>query len=88
LRSAAVGGGILAVGALAAGVASEEAGLLFGAALLYTGVGAGVGAGIDALVEGRRVIYASSNSARIKLTVAPVLSGPGKGVLVSLRLTR
>ena len=57
-------------------------------ALMYGGIGAGIGTGIDALIEGRRVIYASSTSAGTKLTVAPIFSRARKGVLVSLRLSR
>ena len=85
----AVGGGLAAV-AMAATLAYEDtaAGYVVGAALIYGGIGAGIGAGIDAMVEGRRVIYASSGSPATRLTIAPLLGGPRKGVLVSLRLTR
>ena len=84
----AIGGRFAALGMAASGVSSEDAGLFVVGALIYSGIGAGIGVGVDALVEGRRVIYASSTSARTKLTMAPVLSGPRKGVLVSLRLRR
>jgi hypothetical protein len=53
--------------------------------LMYGGIGAGIGAGFDALIEGRRVIYARSGSARSTLTVAPLLGKSRKGVRLSLR---
>lgn len=51
-----------ALGALAIAAAASEGETAFGviAAALYSGIGAGIGVGIDALVEGRRVIYAGS----------------------------
>jgi len=85
----AVGGSLAAVGiALTVAEGGADAALFVGAALVYSGIGAGIGAGIDALIEGQRVIYANPGSPRARLSVAPVLRGPRKGVLVSLRLTR
>lgn len=85
----AVGGGLAAVGmALTAAEGDADAGIFVGAALVYSGIGAGIGAGVDALIEGQRVIYANPGSPRAGLSVAPMLRGPRKGVLVSLRLTR
>ena len=85
----AVGGGLAAVGiALMAAEGEADAGLIAGAALIYSGIGAGIGAGIDALVEGQRVIYANPGSPAARLSVVPVLRGPRKGVLVSLRFSR
>lgn len=81
-----VGGGLAAL-AIAVDGEYADAGVLVAAALIYSGVGAGIGAGIDALIEGQRVIYANPGSSRARLSVAPVLRGPRKGVLVSLRLT-
>jgi hypothetical protein len=52
---------------------------------MYGGIGAGIGTGVDALIEGRRVIYARSNSPGATLTVAPMLRGSRKGVRLSLR---
>ena len=85
----AIGAGIAGLG-IAASVNSSDAdaGLFVIAGLIYSGIGAGIGVGIDALVEGRRVIYARSSGTSGKLTVVPVFSGPRKGVLVSLRLSR
>jgi hypothetical protein len=84
----AVGGGLAA-----AAVATTSAdgyvntGYFAVALLSYAGIGAGIGAGIDALIEGPRVIYASPVSPTTRLSIAPFVRGPRKGVLVSLRLT-
>jgi hypothetical protein len=84
-----VGGSLAAVGiALTVAEGDADAALFAGAALVYSGIGAGIGAGIDALIEGQRVIYANPGSPRTGFSVSPVLRGPRKGVLVSLRLTR
>jgi hypothetical protein len=40
---------------------------------------------LDALIEGRRVIYARSAPARSAFTVAPLVGRSRKGVRVSLR---
>ena len=85
----AVGGSLAAVGvALMAAGGEADAGLMAGAALIYSGIGAGIGVGVDALIEGQRVIYANPGSPAARLSVVPVLRGPRKGVLVSLRLSR
>ena len=57
------------------------------AALIYGGIGAGIGVGVDALIEGRRVIYARSSPAT-SFHVAPILSRSRKGVLFSVNLGR
>ena len=82
----AVGGGLAALAMATAGMTGEDAGVFVAGALIYTGIGAGIGVGIDAVVEGPRVIYASSSSARTRLTIAPLLGRSRKGVLLSLRL--
>jgi hypothetical protein len=43
--------------------------------LVYAGVGGAIEIGIDALIEGRRVIYVGSNATRITLSISPVLHG-------------
>lgn len=85
----AVGGGIAGIG-IAASVNSSDAdaGMFVFGALVYAGIGAAIGTGIDALIEGRRVIYARSNSTRTTLNISPILHGGGRGVLMSVRLTR
>ena len=53
-------------------------------ALVYGGLGAGVGAGLDALILSNQIIYYKpSNSAR--LTVSPLVTRERKGVLLSVR---
>ena len=69
--------------AIASVATSEEAGIVAVAALLYAGIGAGIGAEIDALIEGRRVVYAGSTSRRTTLNVSPILGRERKGVIVS-----
>jgi hypothetical protein len=84
-------GGVLggvAVGALTEAIGSGSAAAAVLGGLIYGGVGAGIGVGVDALIEGQRVIYASSGSGRTAFTIAPVLSGRRKGVLMTLRLSR
>ena len=49
---------------------------------LYVGVGAGIGAGLDALIENSRVIYKAPPSRR-RLAVSPVLSSERQGLSVS-----
>lgn len=58
------------------------------AAVLYGGIGAGIGVGVDALIEGQRVIYAASPSTRTSFHITPILSRSRKGVLVTVVLGR
>jgi hypothetical protein len=83
----AIGGGIGAAGMIALAATAEDHPGAFVAmgVLIYGGIGAGIGTGFDALVEGNRVIYARSSSARSGLTVAPILTRTRKGARVSLR---
>ena len=75
-----------ALGALALGVAASEGEAGFGAiaALVYSGLGAGIGVGFDALLEGRRVIYVGSTRSRATLNLTPIVNGRQKGVLLGL----
>lgn len=80
-----------ALGAVVVGVAAskgEEAGLAAIAAVFYAGIGAGIGVGIDALIEGRRVIYARSSSNEVTFNISPMLNRSRKGVLFTVRLTK
>jgi hypothetical protein len=83
----AIGGGIGAAGMIALAATAEDNVGAFMAigVLMYGGIGAGIGTGFDALIEGRRVIYARSGSARSALTVAPLLGRTRKGIRLSLR---
>lgn len=58
------------------------------AAAFYGGIGAGIGVGIDALVEGQQVIYARAQPSSARLTLAPLLARNRKGVLMSWRLAK
>ena len=45
---------------------------------------AGIGAGVDALIQSDHVIYGPTGAAQRRLTVSPLLSGHRRGVAVSL----
>lgn len=85
----AIGGGIGTAGLLALAETADSnasaAAFVAVGLFMYGGIGAGIGTGIDALIEGRRVIYARSGSARSTLTVVPLLGRTRKGMRVSLR---
>jgi hypothetical protein len=51
--------------------------------LVYGGLGAGVGAGIDALVLGNQVIYFKPANTSAKVTVSPLVTRERRGVLLS-----
>jgi hypothetical protein len=56
------------------------------AALLYGGIGAGMGVGIDAMVTHDRTIYdARVRSSSANISVAPMMTPERKGVALSLR---
>ena len=61
------------------GGSDDAGGILAGMSVL----GAGLGVVIDAMIQGRRVIYRSSGSAR-RLTVSPLVARGRRGVAVSL----
>lgn len=83
----AIGGGLgaVAMAALAATAEDNAGAFVAVGALIYGGIGAGIGTGFDALIEGRRVIYARSGAAGATLTVAPLFGRTRKGMRVSLR---
>ena len=54
-------------------------------ALVYGGIGAGVGAGLDALVLSNQVIYHKPASASARVTVSPLVTSDHKGVRLSVR---
>ena len=67
---AAIGGGLTA---LSCGASLGSSGICVTAAVFYTGIGALMGAGVDALHKGRTTIY--SKPAAVTLAVAPVRKG-------------
>jgi hypothetical protein len=83
----AVGGGLgaAAIAALTATSDGNVGPLVAAGFLMYCGIGAGIGTGFDALIEGDRVIYARSRSARATFTIAPIVSRERKGARLSLR---
>jgi fermentation-respiration switch protein FrsA (DUF1100 family) len=75
---AAVMGGLTVLGC---GQSLGRSGVCVTAAILYTGMGALMGAGVDALHKGRTTIY--SKPAAVALAVAPA----GKGARLQLKLS-
>jgi hypothetical protein len=51
----------------------------------YGGIGAGIGAGVDALIVGRQVIYERAPARGARLRISPVLTARQKGVRASIR---
>ena len=82
LTGMAIGAG-LAVAAVASQASGSELGWIPLAALVYGGIGAGIGVGVDALIERDRVIYARSTSS---ISITPVFGNKRPGVFVSVRL--
>lgn len=86
---AAIGAAVgLALGVTAASFSEEcshdsTSGQCVGPALVLTGLGTGVGIGIDALIQGRKVIYQAS---RISLRVSPLIARSRVGVELSVQL--
>lgn len=54
-------------------------------AVLFGGIGAGIGAGLDALVRRSLVIFRGPAASRARLTVSPIVRRDRKGVLLSYR---
>lgn len=79
-----IGAGVFGADILAARASGFEltpAGYVaFGA--LYTGIGAALGAGVDAMIGGDRRIYERGRTARI--TVSPALRPDGAGALIRI----
>jgi len=66
---------------LGQGDTDPSAGGIVGAALLFGGVGAAVGAGIDGMVHGKRDVYrAAGASSSARLSIAPVVTPRTKGL--------
>jgi hypothetical protein len=78
--------GILPGAALAAHSHSSDALTLVAfTSLVYGGLGAGVGAGISAMIPQERLVYdAHARPAGSSVRAAPIVSGDRKGVVVSL----
>ena len=81
-----VGGGLTLVACLVS-VESSDAGWCAAAAAVYGGIGAGIGVGIDALIPGKKTLAyrapGSTNAARARVRVVPVITPRVKGLAVS-----
>ena len=83
----------LAVGGVGTGLAclasteGPDQGWCLLAALVYGGIGAGIGVGIDALIPGKKLVAyrapGSAGSSQARLSIAPVVTPRAKGVAVS-----
>ena len=85
LIGAATGGGITTV-ALAAichdGGCEGDGGIIAGSIAVYTGIGAAVGVGIDALIPHKQTIFRNENRSAAKIQVRPVVNRLNRGVQV------
>ena len=84
LTGALVGGGIgagLALWDYLIDPSEPDNGAIFVGAIA---IGTAVGAGIDALIDGRRILYRSSRQ-KGTVTIAPIASAKRQGVRVSIR---
>ena len=61
---------------------SGEYGLIPLCALVYGGMGAAIGVGVDAMIRGTQVIYSKSTGSSARLTLSPVIARERKAVLV------
>jgi hypothetical protein len=60
-----------------------DAGAAAGAVLVYTGVGAAIGTGIDALIPAKQSIYHNTNRTSRKVQIRPIINRFDKGVKVA-----
>jgi len=79
-----VGTGIGLLGCFSAASESGEFGLVPPCALVYGGMGAGIGVGVDAMIRRTQVIYSKPTGSSARLTVSPVVARERKAVLVSV----
>lgn len=82
--------GMVTAGALfgpAIGALTGDWGAAVAGGFIYAGIGAGIGVGIDALIEGQRVIYAASRP-KTTVSITPTSRRSGRGVVLSVNLSR
>lgn len=80
-----IGAGLGLLGGLAiAAEYDDSAALVPLVALLYGGLGTGIGVGVDAMISGTQVIYSRPAASSARLTLSPLLARDRRGVLVSL----
>ena len=79
-------GGLLATGMVAAfWEGDDDIGPAAVGVALYSGVGAGIGAGVDALITRRHVIYQRRSTSAVEIGIVPLMTDQRKGALVSVR---
>jgi hypothetical protein len=85
LAGLCVGAGLPAALFALSGAHDVDGGMVAMAMLIYGGVGAGIGAGVDALIVTRPVIYQRGSSQGASLRISPILTAERQGALVSIR---
>jgi len=85
LIGAGVAAGLSTTAAIICGVEGEcGSGMAVAAVAFYTGIGAAIGVGIDALIPSKRTVYRSLNASISKtLDIRPIVSRSNKGVKVA-----
>lgn len=86
-NGALIGLGVGAGLGLAGGLAlddGDDAGLVASVTLVYGGLGAAIGVGVDALITRQYVIYEPSGTPRAQVRIQPLLTPRRQGVRVSL----
>jgi hypothetical protein len=80
-----IGAGLGVAAGVAVASGHESTGALIPIlAMVYGGIGAGVGVGIDALVLGNQVIYFKPAASSAKLSVSPLVTPRRRGVFLSV----
>jgi hypothetical protein len=77
--------GLAAGLALSSGYDNDDDGALVGfGILIYGGLGAGIGAGVDALISGNQVIYARRTASSSRVTIRPLVTPQRRGVVLAV----
>jgi len=87
LTGMAVGVGLMGIAALSSCNSSDCGGWVFLGMLAYGGIGAGIGAGIDALIPGKMIpVYRSASGKQgASLSFSPILSPRRQGLAATVR---
>jgi hypothetical protein len=87
LIGAGVGAGLFLTAVAASGGCEGEpncGGIAVVGTLIYLGVGAGIGAGIDALVPGRQAVIFRAPGGRASIGISPRIRFRGQGIVLSV----
>jgi hypothetical protein len=85
----AIGWGLAAITGVATSGARDAGPELVGfLAVIYGGVGAGIGVGVDAFVRESRVVYAGTRANQGRVELVPIMSRHRKGLRMSVRFGR